>query len=345
MSTEALAIPEITPEQADLVRRTVAKDATADELQLFFYDCKRRGVHPLDRLIHFTKRSGKYTPITSIDFMRTRAADSGQYAGNDDPVFQYADNERLPQAAFVTVYRMCEGQRCAFTATARWTEYFPGDAQGWAWKKMPHIMLGKVAEALALRKAFPQQLAGLYEAAEMDQAAKGQKEESAPQIVAGVLSECKAFDSCSIAKIGKFKVVIKDNAHDSFLAQCEGKQIEVEVREGIGPKGKYLGLVQILSIEGRPYLETALEASVHSLPKKSEVVHAQTAVIASPHADPNVIEAAKLAQAELDKKKGLNAKGRAKQARGESLAAPLNLDAEDALLIGEKDEFGVIINP
>src|SRR3990167_9469006 len=81
---------QITSEQIELIKKTVAQGATPEELQLYFFDCRRRGVHPLDKLIHFTKRKGKYTPITSIDFMRMTAAETGDYAGNDDPAFETA---------------------------------------------------------------------------------------------------------------------------------------------------------------------------------------------------------------------------------------------------------------
>lgn len=160
--------PVVTAEQLDLVKKTVANGATADELKLYLYDCARQGVHPLDKLIHFTKRSGKYTPITSIDFMRIRAADTGDYAGSDDALF-VGTPQKEDFAASVTVWRFVQGQRCAFTATARWPEYKP-EANDFMWKKMPHTMLGKCAEALALRKGFPKQLAGLYAKEEMDQA-------------------------------------------------------------------------------------------------------------------------------------------------------------------------------
>jgi phage recombination protein Bet len=186
MTTTALrlglapAAPAITPDQLALIKRTIAKDATDLELDLFLYDNARRGVHPLDKLIHFTKRSGKYTPVTSIDFMRSRAAMTGDYAGQDDVVFSDGPSAQL--TATVTVYRFVHEQRCPFTATARWSEYKP-DQNDFMWKKMPNTMLGKCAEALALRKGFPQELSGLYEAAEMDQATRGEVDQATGEII------------------------------------------------------------------------------------------------------------------------------------------------------------------
>jgi phage recombination protein Bet len=168
--TDALALaptpaPTVTRDQLELVRRTVAVGATDAELELFLYDCARRGVHPLDRLIHFTKRGNRYTPITSIDFLRGRAHDTGEMAGSDDPVF-----DKDARTATVTVYRLTRGTRYAYSATARYSEYVPAPGQDHMWKRMPHVMLGKCAEALALRKAFPQQLGGLYVKEELEQA-------------------------------------------------------------------------------------------------------------------------------------------------------------------------------
>jgi len=163
----ASTAPTVTPEHLALVKATIAKDATPAELDLFLYDCARQGVHPLDKLIHFTKRSNKYTPVTSIDFLRIRAAESGECAGIDEPVF--VGPPKSPGfAATVTVWRLVQGNRYAFTATARWAEYVPD--QAFMWNKMPHTMLGKCAEALALRKGFPKQLQGLYVHEEMAQA-------------------------------------------------------------------------------------------------------------------------------------------------------------------------------
>lgn len=180
-------VPVVTEDQLQLVKNTVAKGATDEELKLFLYDCQRRGVHPLDKLLHFTKRSGRYTPITSIDLLRSRAAATGQHAGTDDAVFVGSPpmgrgegdelaKEVLNQSfsATVTVYRLVGGQRFAFTATARWAEYYPGPgSEGFMWRKLPYTMLAKVAESVALRKGFPAELAGLYAQEEMDQAGGG----------------------------------------------------------------------------------------------------------------------------------------------------------------------------
>lgn len=159
----------ITSDQTDLIKKTIAADATDAELQLFFYDCRRRGVHPLDKLIHFTKRKGKYTPVTAIDFFRSRAAETREHVGTDDALFDGSITNGDLKAS-VTVYRLVQGARCTFTATARWAEYCPDAGNDFMWKKMPYGQLAKCAEALALRKGFPQELDGLHAFEEMDQA-------------------------------------------------------------------------------------------------------------------------------------------------------------------------------
>lgn len=176
--TEAEA--KLTLEDVETIKASIFKGCTEPELKLFLHDCQRQGIHPLDRLIHPTVRTAKdgtrtYTAITSIDLFRARAEDSGAYAGNDEPVFQ-GDPKTETFQATVTVYKIVQGVRCPFTATARWPEYKPpGDrGQDFMWQSKPHVMLGKCAEALALRKAFPRQLAKLYTHEEMAQAGQEQ---------------------------------------------------------------------------------------------------------------------------------------------------------------------------
>jgi len=168
-----------THEQVELIKRTIAVNATHDELQLFLYQAKRTGLDPLSRQIHFVKRKDKGTIQTAIDGYRLIADRTGKYAGSDDYLFdegipQYlhmiGKDGKAPVTATVTVYKMCDGSKVAFTATAGWSEYFPGEAQGFMWKKMPYLMIGKCAEALALRKAFPAELSGIYTNEEMQQA-------------------------------------------------------------------------------------------------------------------------------------------------------------------------------
>lgn len=170
MSNELVKI-DFSEEQVSLIKRTIAKDSTDDELKLFMHQCKRTGLDPMTRQIYFMKRAGKVTIQTSIDGFRVIAERSGDYAGQDEPEFIYK-GEKL-DCAKVRVYRFKGEQRyLAAVGVAYWAEYFPGEAQGFMWKKMPHTMLAKVAEALALRKAYPQDLSGLYTNDEMNQADK-----------------------------------------------------------------------------------------------------------------------------------------------------------------------------
>lgn len=164
-----------------LIKRTTAPTATDDELELFLHQCKRTGLDPLARQIYFqkynTKNGPKVSIITGIDGYRVVADRTGVYAGSDEPQFEgtkgetrYNESKDVPVKATVTVWKIVGNKRVPFTASAYWDEYYPGDKKGHMWFKMPHVMLGKVAEAQALRKAFPADLSGVYTRDEMAQA-------------------------------------------------------------------------------------------------------------------------------------------------------------------------------
>jgi phage recombination protein Bet len=166
--TQAITSGGYTLEQLNLITRTVAQGATKDELTMFLHVAKKSKLDPFLRQIHFVKRAGKATIQVGIDGYRAIADRTNQYAGNSEPVYEYTPENFLKKAT-VTVYRFVNNQKCEFTGSALWDEYCPQKGQDFMWQKMPHVMLAKVAETIALRKAFPNDLAGLYTQEEMAQ--------------------------------------------------------------------------------------------------------------------------------------------------------------------------------
>lgn len=166
--------------QIELIRDQFASEADPGELALFLQVAKAKNLDPFSKQIHAVfrwdnRKQRKVMSIqTGIDGYRAIAARTGECVGNDDPVFlEDPRNPAHPVSATATVWKLIGGQRCAFSATARWSEYAQtgrgGDLQP-MWKRMPRLMLGKCAEALALRKAFPLELSGVYTDEEMSQA-------------------------------------------------------------------------------------------------------------------------------------------------------------------------------
>lgn len=167
-----------TREQIDLIKATVAKGATDNELQLFLYTAKHTGLDPLMKQIHAVKRWNRaenremLAIQTGIDGYRLIAARTGQHMGTEDAVFDVEDAPH-PNKATVTVYRLVHGEKVPFTASARWSEYVQTVKDGAPnsfWARMPYGMLAKCSEGLALRKAFPAELSGVYTHEEMGQA-------------------------------------------------------------------------------------------------------------------------------------------------------------------------------
>lgn len=246
---------KLTKNQVELVKRTIAKGASDDELKMFLYICQRTGLDPFTKQIHLVPRwdsklGGEIrVPIVGIDGLRATAEKTGAYAGNADPKFgddveiDYTETvyegktrkERkakmsVPGTATVTVKKIVQGVVCDFTATARWDQYLPkkkdGSISSPLWIKMPHLMLGKCAEALALRKAFPAVLSGLYVQEEMGQANGGEK------------MEPRAFDKATmvIAKqtsVEELEKALKNIGGSDKYTLPEKKKIEKQVKDRI----------------------------------------------------------------------------------------------------------------
>jgi phage recombination protein Bet len=194
-----------TPEQTQLISTTIAPGCSADELRLFAYACQRTGLDPFSKQIYAIRRSGRMTIQAGIDGLRAIAERTGELDGSstewcgDDG--QWVDvwlSSKPPAAAKTTIYR--KGSQHPFTGVARFADYNAG--QG-LWSKMPAAMIAKCSEALALRKAFPANLSGVYSTDEMQQAdVEPVTVTAAPALPAAPAGDAKVFSAgkAAIAK-------------------------------------------------------------------------------------------------------------------------------------------------
>ena len=192
---EQQQVDHFTTDQVELIKRTICAESSDDELKLFLHVAKKSKLDPFAKQIHAVKRYTKNGPVMSIqvgiDGYRLIAHRTGLCAGISDATFTHKMDTngkplRVIDSATVIVKKVVAGTVCEFAATAYWDEYAPYyfdkrqgiDALSAMWKQRPKGQLAKCAEALALRKAFPNELSGLYTEEEMQRAdAEAEKEE------------------------------------------------------------------------------------------------------------------------------------------------------------------------
>lgn len=167
----------LTQDVIDMVKKTVAKDANNEELQMFFYVARNYKLDPFLKEICFLKRrvwnpyKNGYDEVPSL--MTTRdgflsiAHRSGQFDGMETEI--HYNQARAIEGATCTVWR--KGSQHPIKVEVKFKEYCvmnfkTGKAQA-LWLTKPETMIKKVAESQALRKAF--NIHGLYAHAEMEQ--------------------------------------------------------------------------------------------------------------------------------------------------------------------------------
>lgn len=180
---EMPATLKFSADQIDLIKRTIAVGCTDDELALFVEVCRGKQLDPFSRQIYAIKRwdSKQKREVMAIqigiDGYRLEAQRTGKYAGQGaiewcDEQGNWTDvwlHDSPPAAARCTVYR--EGFDRPITRVAKFSSYCARGKEGQPvanWRTMPEVMIGKCAEALALRTAFPKELGGTTIPEEME---------------------------------------------------------------------------------------------------------------------------------------------------------------------------------
>lgn len=158
-----------SPEQEKMIRDMFLAGAPAGEAAVLMEIAKARRLNPFTKQIHFVKRwdgmkqQEVWSAQIGIDGLRAQAERTGKYDGQDEPEYERDPKTGALTACRVRVYRKDWGRPAV--GVAYWTEYVQTKKDGKpnaAWSRMPHVMLAKCAEALAIRKAFPEDTSGLY---------------------------------------------------------------------------------------------------------------------------------------------------------------------------------------
>lgn len=160
-----------SPYDLELIKNTVAKGATEDELKTLLYLCKEYNLDPIKKEIYFLKYGGKATILTSRDGYLKIANLNEQFDGLESDVVYQGDKltkkedgslhiEYSPEhlsfdktklmGAFCSVFR--KDRRKATTVFVSLKDYYKKGAP--IWDQYINAMILKVAEAMALKRAF-----------------------------------------------------------------------------------------------------------------------------------------------------------------------------------------------
>lgn len=199
--------PEWSEEQKNLIKRTVAENATDAELAMFLHVAKKAGLDPLQKQVWFVKRKQnvgtrenpkweeRVTIQAGVDGLQARALRMPDCEGimsaavyeKDDfsfdmkagAVVRHEGNPFAGRGSIIGAWAIVKrAGKLPFVALIRFSEYV--DDRSFLWKNKPAVMIEKVARSTALRRAYPEDFAGIYDPAEMGSAAHAEAEHVEP---------------------------------------------------------------------------------------------------------------------------------------------------------------------
>ncbi|SDM26994.1 phage recombination protein Bet [Halarsenatibacter silvermanii] len=165
-----------TQEEIETIKNTVAAKANQDELKMFLTVAQKYGLDPFNKEIFFWKINGKPQIMTSRDGYLKIADRHPQYDGLVSDVVREQDQFKRRTdgidheygtergdiiGAYALVYR--KDRSYPFYAFAPFAEYKAGSR---VWNNYPSAMILKVAESMALKRAFT--VSGLVSREEME---------------------------------------------------------------------------------------------------------------------------------------------------------------------------------
>lgn len=187
-SSNALAITDA--ELITVLRSSVYPGATDASIKMVISYCAAAGLDPMLKPVHIVpmnvKKPGsrdkewRDVVMPGIGLYRIQATRTGIYLGKTEPEFGPDVTKKLggkdvtfPLWCRVTVKKAIGQHVAEFTAKELWVENYATagndtDAPNAMWGKRPYGQLAKVAEAQALRQAFPELLGGTHTADEME---------------------------------------------------------------------------------------------------------------------------------------------------------------------------------
>ena len=221
-----------TPENRDLIKNTLTKDFTDNEFSIYWAMCISRKLNPITKQIYGFKSGGKVVMCVGIDGFRSLADRTGKHMGTSLPIYDFEADGSTVKSCTVIVKKLVSGHIVDFPAII-FRKEFVSSNPNWQTKLMH--MMGVRAESHAHRKAFPEQLGGVYMPDEIE-----------PDIEPQAKGK-KTFD----AKAEKEKIVEKSEAEklaelDKILpegvrcAQAGDKQGMINWLESLTPEQKIL---------------------------------------------------------------------------------------------------------